>query len=134
MWIWPDKVTKNQIDFVLVGKRFRNGIQNSKSMPEADCESDLNPVVVAMKIRLQRVKKSKKTVKWNTNDLKESENRNAYRIQLDQQLQEKKIDECIEVDEIWNRLKEGIATVTEEILLKGEAVKETELDELRDIA
>src|SRR5881296_65406 len=69
-WISPDKVTKNQIDFVLVDKRFRNGIQNSKSMPGADCDADHKPVVVKMKIRLQRVKKAKKTVKWNVNNLK----------------------------------------------------------------
>src|SRR2546425_789332 len=114
-WISPDKVTKNQIDFVLVDKRFRNGIQNSKSMPGADCDSDHNPVVVKMKIRLQRVKKAKKTVKWNVNNLKKSEVRNAYRMRLDQQLQEEKIDGCMEVDEIWKRLKDGISTVAEEI-------------------
>ena len=75
-------------------KRFRNGIQNSKSIPGpgADCDSDQNPVVVKMKIRLQRVKKAKKTVKWNLNNLKKSEVRNAYRMRLDQQLQEEKID------------------------------------------
>ena len=114
-WISPDKVTKNQIDFVLVDKRFRNGILNSKSMPGADCDSDHNPVVVKMKIRLQRVKKAKKTVKWNVNNLKKSEVRNAYRMRLDQQLQEEKIDGCMEVDEIWKRLKDGISTVAEEI-------------------
>ena len=38
-WISSDKQTKNQIDYVLVDKRFRNGIQNSNSMPGADCES-----------------------------------------------------------------------------------------------
>ena len=114
-WISPDKVTKNQIDFVLVDKRFRNGILNSKSMPGADCDSDHNPVVVKMKIRLQRVKKAKKTVKWNVNNLKKSEVRNAYRMRLDQQLQEEQIDGCMEVDEIWKRLKDGVSTVAEEI-------------------
>ena len=72
-------------------KRFRNGIQNSKSMPGADCDSDHNPVVVKMKIRLQRVKKAKKAVKCNVNNLKKSEVRNAYRMRLDQQLQEEKL-------------------------------------------
>src|SRR2546425_12547959 len=70
-WISPDKVTKNQIDFVLVDKIFRNDIQNSKSMP--------------------------------------------YRMRLDQQLQEEKIDGCMGVDGIWKRLKDGISTVAEEI-------------------
>ena len=41
-WISPDKEIKNQIDYVLIDKRFRNGIQNSKSMPGADCDSDHN--------------------------------------------------------------------------------------------
>ena len=53
-------------------------------MPGADCDSDHNPVVVKMKIRLQRVKKDKKTVKWNVNNLKKSEVKDAYRMRLDQ--------------------------------------------------
>ena len=36
-------------------------------------------------------------------------------MRLDQQLQEEKIDGCMEVDEIWKRLKYGISTVAEEI-------------------
>src|SRR6188768_1929770 len=36
-WVSPDGVTKNQIDYVLVDKRFRQGVRNSKSMPGADC-------------------------------------------------------------------------------------------------
>src|SRR3989441_10139465 len=104
-----------QVSCNFLKKRFRNGILNSKLMPGADCDSDHNPVVVKMKIRLQRVKKAKKTVKWNVNNLKKSEVRNAYRMRLDQQLHEEKIDGCMEVDEIWKRLKDGISTVAEEI-------------------
>src|SRR3989442_10482669 len=84
-------------------------------MPGADCDSDHNAVVVKMKIGLQRVKKAKKTIKWNVNNLKKPEVRNAYRMRLDQQLQNEKIDGCIEVDEIWTKLKDGIATVVEDI-------------------
>src|SRR2546425_13083571 len=107
----------------MVDKRFRNGIQNSKSMPGADCYSDHNPVVVKMKLRLQRVKKVKKNVKWNVNNLKKPEVKNAYRMRLDQQLQGKAIDGCMEVDEIWKRLKEGIVTVAEEICGKEKQPK-----------
>src|SRR6267154_2342 len=57
-----------------------------------------------MKIRLQTVKKSKKTVKWNINNLKKPEIRNAYRVRLDKQLQEEKIDGCMEIDKIWKKL------------------------------
>ena len=92
-------------------------------MPRADCDSDHNPVIVTMKIRLQRIKKSKKTVKWNINNLKKPEIRNAYRVRLNRQLQEEKIDGCMEIDEIWKKLKDGIAIVAEEICGKEQLTK-----------
>src|SRR4029077_11619107 len=42
-WTSPDGKTKNQIDYILCDKRYRNGVSNSKSMPGADCGSDHNP-------------------------------------------------------------------------------------------
>src|SRR5437867_13249544 len=44
-------------------------------------------------------------------------------MRLDQQLQGKEIDGCIEVDEIWKRLKEGIVTIAEEICEKEKQPK-----------
>ena len=34
-----DGKTKNQIDYILSDKRFRNGVRNSKAMPGANCGS-----------------------------------------------------------------------------------------------
>ena len=113
----------HKIDYVLIDEIFRNGIQNSKSMPGADCESDHNPVIVTVKIRLQRVRKSKKTVKWNINNFKKPEIKNAFRTRLDKQLQDENIDAGMEIGEIWNKLKEGIATVAEEICGKEQLPK-----------
>ena len=128
-WIAPDKVTKNQIDYVLVDKRYRNSIQNSKSMPGAECGSDHNPVIVRMKTRLQRVAKPKRTVKWNVSGFKKPGFREDYSRRLDKRLQEEKCDEGrdiddiwreeidmeVDIDETWNRLKEDIAIVAEEM-------------------
>src|SRR3954462_12514829 len=139
-WTSPDKEIKNQIDYVMVDKRFRNGLKNSKARPGADCESDHNPVVVTMKIKLQRIKKSRKTVKWNVNNLKRQEISNAYRSALDKQLQEEKnlevgkmpilkmweeveIRDKREIEGIWNKLKERIELVAEEICGKEQMMK-----------
>ena len=142
-WTAPNGETKNQIDYVLVDKRFRNGVQNSKSMPGADCESDHNPVIMKMKIRLQSVRKCKKTDKWNINSLKKPEIRNAFRVNLDKKVQEEKIHEGMEVGKmpnlkmweeveirdkreiegIWNKLKERIEMVAEEICGKEQMMK-----------
>ena len=91
-------------------------------MPGADCESDHNPVIVIMKIRLQRVRKFKRAVKWNVNN-KKTEIKNAFRTRLDKQLHDEKIDEEMEIGEIWNKLKEDIATVAEEICGKEQLPK-----------
>ena len=86
-------------------------MQNSKSRPGADCESDHNPVVITMKVRLQRVKKSSKTVKWKINNLRKPEIKDAYRMQLDKKLMEEKIDRGMKIDEIWKKLKDDIVIV-----------------------
>ena len=139
-WTSPDKEIKNQIDYVMVDKRFRHGIQNSKSRPGADCESDHNPVVVTMKIKLQRVQKTRKTEKWNVSKLKRPEISHAYRSTLDKQLQEEKnlegskmpilkmweeveIRDKREIEETWNKLKERIEMVAEEICGKEQIMK-----------
>ena len=96
---------KNQIDYVLVDKRFRTGIQNSKSRTGADCASDHNPVIITMKIRLQTVKKFNKTVKWNINNLRKSEVGDAYKMRLDKTLQEEKNIGCMEIDEILEKFE-----------------------------
>src|SRR5688572_14581423 len=85
----PDGETKNQTDFVLVDKRFRNGVKNSKVMPAAQCESDHNLVIATIKTRIQNLKKSKKTVKLNINSLKKADIRHTFRSRLDKQIEEK---------------------------------------------
>ena len=122
-WISSDKQTKNQIDYVLVDKRFKNGIQNSKSMPGADCESDHNPVVVTIKIRLQRERKAKKSVKWNINKLTNSDFKDAYKQKLGKHLKDTKVDEEVDIDGIWNKLRESLEFVAEEICGKEQSQK-----------
>src|SRR6266516_208450 len=76
-----------------------------------------------MKIRLQRVKKVKRAVNCNLNNLKKSEIRDAYKLRLDKQLKEERIDERMEIDDIWNKLRDGIETVAEEICGKEQMTK-----------
>ena len=39
LWTWnsPDGITKNQIDYITVNRRYRNTVRNIRSHPEADC-------------------------------------------------------------------------------------------------
>ena len=56
-WKSPDKKIRNQIDYILINKRFRNALINVKTMPGADCNSDHVPLCGQIKVGLKRGKK-----------------------------------------------------------------------------
>ncbi|XP_037787450.1 craniofacial development protein 2-like [Penaeus monodon] len=47
LWTWlnPGDDFKNQIDYIVIKKRYRSAIKNSKAYPGADCGRDHNPVI-----------------------------------------------------------------------------------------
>ena len=79
-WTAPDGKTKNQIDYILIDKRYRNGIRNSKARPGADCDSDHNLVVAYLRVKLQLNKKLAKdhTPRWNAEVLKDTTVRRQF--------------------------------------------------------
>ncbi|KAL4113824.1 hypothetical protein QTP88_017392 [Uroleucon formosanum] len=51
----PEKVLRNQIDYILVNQRFRNSCITVKAYPEADIQSDHVPLVDTLKIRMKKI-------------------------------------------------------------------------------
>jgi len=83
MWTWksPGDRSRNQIDFILIQERFRNSMKPSKSMPGADGGSDHVPVIGIMKVKLRKLKKSKRTPRLDFNILKTDKDlRNTFKI------------------------------------------------------
>jgi len=73
LWTWcsPDKCTKNQIDYILIKRRFRNAILDVETDPNADCDTDHNPLICKLRLRLQhKAEKSvtKSYIDWNASD------------------------------------------------------------------
>ena len=62
----------NQIDYILIDKRYINGIKCSRAYPGADIGSDHNPVVAKIEIRMKKVQKRIRT-RTNFKKLKEPE-------------------------------------------------------------
>ena len=77
-WISPNKKTKNQIDYILMDKRFRNGVRNCKVRQDAECGSDHNPVIATVRIKLKRVQTRKAAAKWNLTKLEDE----AYKFEF----------------------------------------------------
>ena len=115
-WSAPDGKTKNQIDYIMVDKRYRNGITNCKTRQDADCGSDHNPVIVRIHVKLQRnsnVKKGKEPRRWNTDILKKE----AVKRQFEG-IAEGKFDDITDTDNIemlWSNIKTRIMETAEEV-------------------
>jgi len=72
-WTAPDGKTRNQIDYILIDKSYRNGVRNCKARQDADCGSDHNPVLAYINIKLQKINNNRSTgmaSQWNTELLK----------------------------------------------------------------
>ena len=55
-WTAPAENVRNQIDYIMINKRFRNAIKRVTTYPGADVGSDHNPVVGRFALRFQRKK------------------------------------------------------------------------------
>ena len=53
-WKSPGDITRNQIDYILVRKRHRNGLKQCKTYPGADIGSDHNPLIAKISVKLKR--------------------------------------------------------------------------------
>lgn len=73
-WISPlskaERIIRNQIDYILINKRFRNSCTRVRTFPGADLNSDHIPVVGDFKIRLKKIKR-KTYKKYNLKMMKE---------------------------------------------------------------
>ena len=114
-WISPDSKTKNQIDYILVEKRFRNGIKNCKARPDADCGSDHNPVIARLCVKLQIPKNNAKvkSIRWNTEIWKDEDTRNHFK-----EIVEDKMTNIVETDDInslWSNIKSCISATADQV-------------------
>ena len=69
---------KNQIDFIMITQRWKSSVQNTKSLPGADCNSDHQQLVVDIKIRLKRLQENSALLRQDFSIID-----NEYRLQLD---------------------------------------------------
>ena len=100
----PGDIERLQIDYILVRKRYRNGVKGANSLPGADCNSDHNMVAMRMAMRLKVMRKGRKRLKWDMVNLKKSEK--EFSEYVEQRIQKGEYDD---IEGSWNNLKSLVA-------------------------
>ena len=65
-WVLPDGMTRNQIDYVLIYKRFRNSVKHTRVYRSADIGSDHYLVCTTVKLGLWNQTKNRKELELST--------------------------------------------------------------------
>ena len=77
---------KNQIDYVMIEKRWSSSIQNVTTKRDADCDTDHKRLVATLKIRLKCKKKTDLPIRYNVQDISHDfkvELRNRFKVLLE---------------------------------------------------
>uniref|UniRef100_A0A8D8LZ42 Craniofacial development protein 2 n=3 Tax=Cacopsylla melanoneura TaxID=428564 RepID=A0A8D8LZ42_9HEMI len=128
-WTSPGQNIKNQIDFIGVSKRFRNGVINCKARPGADCGSDHNPVVMTIKIKLKKLDKKKTTEKWDLEKIKSQAVKYTFSETFSRKIEDRYNGRTYDWEDLpnnWNNFKETILDTAKEVVgtLKSKAKKQ----------
>jgi exonuclease III len=59
-WTSPDGIHKNQIDYILINKRWKSTIRDVRTKPGADCGTDHELLVATLQMKLKKLHKGKK--------------------------------------------------------------------------
>ena len=64
-WTTPDGKHRNQIDYVLVNKRWKSTIKDVRTRPGADCGTDHEIIVATLQLKLKKLKRGKRLTSFD---------------------------------------------------------------------
>ncbi|GFO15032.1 craniofacial development protein 2-like [Plakobranchus ocellatus] len=118
-WTWksPGDETRNQIDYMMISKRYRNALLLAKTYPSADCYSDHVPVVGKFKLKLKKICKPFTNIKFDLAILKTNQTiREKYQISVQNKFEA--LGDAEEVEQQWENFKSAIMEAATEVIPK----------------
>jgi hypothetical protein len=119
-WTSPDGKTHNQIDHVVIDRRWHSSVLDVRSFRGADCDTDHYLVIAKVRERLAVGKQTTQRFdgqRFNLRKLNEPEVREQYQIEITNRFAALEIfNDDEDVNRTWENIKENIQTSAKESL------------------
>lgn len=119
-WQSPGGLVQNQIDFILLPRRFKSSINKAqtRSFPGADIGSDHNLVLTSLKLKLKLKRDSKSPrIRFNLEKLKDPEVEAVFQAQVGGRFAALATLDC-DIDTLAGNIKEVLLSTAKEVLGK----------------
>jgi len=123
-----NRIVRNQIDFVMINRRYRNTVVSCKTYPGADIPSDHNLLLARTKLRLKKILKKMPPRGIDIQKLKEDNilQQTKERLNNDFKTLSENSNHETEMEELWNKIKISITSITQEELKPDKTMKRKE--------
>jgi len=126
-WRSPDGRYTNQIDHILVNSRFKNCIQDVRSIRGADSDSDHYLIRGKMNIKLKKRPHTRMEHlnRYDVAKLEDPNRINTFRHRIRQEFINYDFKSMVTVDEKWNKTKDILNKISDDVIGKQKKNKKT---------
>ena len=123
IWISNDGITRNQIDFILISRRWRSSIDDVRTVGQRNCliQSDHKMFKAKMKVKLKIYTKTPKCFRQDVNALRAPKVADSFRKELALKLE--KLPSGSDINCCWNGIKEALAKSAEKCIPKKKPIR-----------
>jgi hypothetical protein len=123
LWTWmsPGDGTRNQLDYILIDKRWKSSLQNVKTLPGADCGSDHQLLVAKMRLKLKAKKSEAPPTRYDVGNIPEQ-----FTVDVRNRFQEllRSGEEEQTPNELWDDMREVVISAAKKHIPKKKRKKQ----------
>ena len=111
-WQSNDGTTKNQIDYIMIKRRWRSSVLNCRTYPGADADSDHNLVMGKIRLRIKRLQNQTPSVRYDVDKIS-----SEYSVEIHNQFDIlSTIAEEKTPNEYWKEIKNAVLTTADKYI------------------
>ena len=118
-WKSPDKITRNQIDYILCTGRWKSSIKRVTTIPGADYGTYHNLLIAIFKIKLKQTKRNKTTPKYDLENIA-----TKYSVEVKNRFSILQVDDK-NLEDLWINIRDAVIETAEKWIPKVKKRKVT---------